>query len=64
MTTYDKYEEIRKMSMADRREIYQFALQRSREMLSGIDSSSNPLTKSGESQPAKKDNKAGSFQVR
>lgn len=37
MTQYQKYEEIRKMTKEDRREIYQFAMKRSREMLAGIE---------------------------
>jgi hypothetical protein len=40
MSTHDRYEEIRKMSVADREEIFRFAMQRSKEMLSGIESKS------------------------
>lgn len=44
MPAYDKYEEIRKMSVADREEIYQYAMQRSKEMLSGIDFESQSMS--------------------
>ncbi|MBN2526400.1 MAG: hypothetical protein JXR76_08400 [Deltaproteobacteria bacterium] len=44
MSTHNKYEEIRKMSAADREEIYRFAMQRSKEMLSGIDCESQSIS--------------------
>ena len=37
MMNQKKYNEIRKMSPKDREEIHQFAIQRSREMLSGLE---------------------------
>ena len=46
MTKNDKYEEIRRMSREDRREIHEFAVQRSRELLAGIEKRSTSTTKS------------------
>ena len=46
MTSNGKYEEIRRMSREDRREIHQFAMQRSRELLAGIDKRSTRAAKS------------------
>ncbi len=48
MTHSRKYDEIRRMSREDRREIFQFAMQRSSELLAGIDKLSADVSKSHE----------------